>query len=67
MTPEHQTTPLINSEFAELGPAISPDGRWVAYGSYESGRSEIYVRPYPEVETGKWPISTEGAAWTRRT
>ena len=63
LTPEHQTTPLINSEFGELGAAISPDGRWLAYQSDETGRMEVYVRPYPEIESGKWQISTEGAAW----
>ena len=58
MTPEHQSTPLINSEFAERGAAISPDGHWLAYTSNETGRAEVYVRPYPEIETGKWQIST---------
>ena len=36
---------------------ISPDGRFIAYRSYETGRDEIYVRPFPNVEEGKWQIS----------
>ena len=40
-------------------PTLSPDGRWVAYASTESGRSEIYVRP-TSGEPGKWLISTDG-------
>ena len=46
---------------------FSPDGRWVAYRSLESGRPEIYVRPFlpgaaqgPKGSSGKWPISTHG-------
>ena len=43
----------------ETAPQFSPDGRWIAYASRESGRSEIYVRPFPG-PGGKWQISTEG-------
>ena len=49
------------------GPEFSPDGRWLAYASDESGRYEVYVRPFPS-GTGKWQISTEGGTqplWTR--
>ncbi len=47
---------------------ISPDGRWVAYQSDESGRFEIYLHPFPALETGRWQISTNGGAhplWAR--
>jgi Tol biopolymer transport system component len=44
----------------EVDPALSPDGRWLAYDSNESGRREIYVRPFPDVDTGKWLVSTAG-------
>jgi Tol biopolymer transport system component len=43
----------------ESAPRFSPDGHWIAYTSAESGRVEIYVRPYPG-PGGKWQISTEG-------
>ena len=49
------------------GAEFSPDGRWLAYTSDESGRKEIYVRPFPAGE-GRWQISTAGgfdALWTR--
>ena len=57
---------LIQTPFNELNPEISPDGRWLAYESNESGRNEIYVRPFPDVRGGLWQISTEGGvhpAW----
>ena len=49
-----------NTEFAEMQPKISPDGRWMAYASGETGKIEIYVRPFPEVEKGKWLVSPSG-------
>ena len=49
---------LIATSFAEYRPELSPDGRWLAYTSEESGQSEIYVRPYPDVEAGRWQVST---------
>ena len=53
--------PLIaDEEFREQGPAISPDGRWLAYSSDETGRNEVFVRPFPDVDSGKWPVSTGG-------
>jgi len=42
------------------GAMISPDGRWLAHDSSESGVREIYVQPFPNVDGGKWPISTAG-------
>ncbi|MDA2923602.1 winged helix-turn-helix domain-containing protein [Acidobacteria bacterium AH-259-L09] len=51
---------LLQTQFAELNPVISPDGRWIAYTSDESGRMEVYVRPFPNVEEGKWQISSDG-------
>jgi Tol biopolymer transport system component len=46
--------------FQEFQAMISPDGRWVAFTSNESGRSEVYVQSYPD-PSGKWQISTSGA------
>jgi serine/threonine protein kinase/Tol biopolymer transport system component len=56
---------FLRTPFNESVPRFSPDGRWLAYISDESGRYEIYVQPYPG-PGGKWQISTEGGtepAW----
>jgi Tol biopolymer transport system component len=42
-----ETTPLLASPYLEAYPALSPDGRWLAYTSDESGRNEVYVRSFP--------------------
>ncbi len=44
----------------EYMPALSPDGRWIAYVSLESGREEVYVRPFPEVGQARWQVSPAG-------
>jgi len=44
----------------ETSPALSPDGRWLAYVSNESGTAEVYVRPFPNTANGRWQISTQG-------
>ncbi len=54
--------PIVADEFDEFEPALSPDGNWLAYVSNESGQSEVYVRPFPNSEDGKWQISTDGGA-----
>jgi serine/threonine-protein kinase len=51
---------LLATEFEETSPAVSPDSRWLAYASNESGRSEVYVRPFPNTNVGKWLVSTDG-------
>ena len=52
--------PLITTEFEEYSPALSPDGQWLAYVANESGRREVYVRPFPNVTAAKWQMSTSG-------
>jgi dipeptidyl aminopeptidase/acylaminoacyl peptidase len=56
----------LNTQFAEAPGQFSPDGRWVTYSSNESGRSEVYVVPFPG-GGGKWQISTGGSnpRWSR--
>jgi serine/threonine-protein kinase len=49
-------TPFVNEKW----PTISPDGRWIAYVSDLTGNDEVYVRPFPDVESGRWTISTDG-------
>ncbi|MCX5755175.1 MAG: hypothetical protein NTX19_03515, partial [Gemmatimonadetes bacterium] len=57
------TVPLVASPaFNETSPALSPDGRWLAYSSNESGRHEVYVRPYPKVDAGRWQVSQAGGS-----
>ena len=61
-------TPLVRTKFDEVNAEISPDGRWLAYQSDESGREEVYVRPFPDVDSGRWQVSTSGGrtpVWAR--
>jgi serine/threonine protein kinase len=51
---------LLKSDHAESHPRISPDGRWMAYFSAETGDNHIFVRPFPEVDQGKWQVSVDG-------
>jgi serine/threonine-protein kinase len=60
MEDDRKYRPLLREKYIELQPKISPDGRWMAYMSNESGKSEIYVRPFPEVNKGRWQVSTSG-------
>jgi len=60
--------PVAASPFTELHPALSPDGRWLAYTSNESGINEVYVRPFPEAQGGRWQVSNGGGSeprWSR--
>jgi len=61
---EGDASTFVATAFDERSPMFSPDGRWLAYVSDESGRDEIYVQPYPG-PGGKWPISTEGGTEPR--
>jgi serine/threonine protein kinase len=58
---------FLQTPRSEVQPRFSPDGRWIAYGANDSGRNEIYVRPFPG-PGGKWVISSEGGqhpVWSR--
>jgi len=60
-------TVFLNGPFSEFQAAFSPDGRWLAYTSNESGRLEVYVRPFPG-PGGKWQVSAAGGrlpTWSR--
>jgi serine/threonine-protein kinase len=64
----HRVTPLLQTKFNERNGIVSPDGRWLAYESDNSGSFEIYVRPFPNVSGGLWPVSTAGGRqplWSR--
>jgi serine/threonine-protein kinase len=59
--------PLIHSPAIEFAPDMSPNERYIAYQSQESGRSEIHVRPFPRTVDGWWQVSTSGSRprWAR--
>ena len=57
---ERRVTPLLATMFVERNGDLSADGRWIAYQSNDSGRFEIYVRPFPDVDGGRWQVSTSG-------
>jgi len=52
--------PLAHTPADETSPALSPDGRWLAYVSNESGTNEVYVSPFPNTADGRWQISALG-------
>jgi serine/threonine-protein kinase len=63
-----QSPVLAETRFEGKMAAFSPNGRYVAYQSDESGRSEIYVRPFPRIDNGRWQVSTAGGTrpvWAR--
>ncbi len=57
---EPELQPLLAGDFQETDPEISPDGRWLAYASDESGQKEIYVSPFSNPTQGKWRVSRDG-------
>jgi Tol biopolymer transport system component len=63
-TREHQSRVVANTPFDETMADLSPDGRWVAYQTNESGRFEIVVQAFPDAG-GKWQVSTGGGAAPR--
>ncbi len=58
---------VATSNFTELQPAMSPDGKWVAYVSNDAITNEVYVRPFPNSDAGRWQVSNGGGgspAWS---
>ncbi len=64
LTGEPQAQPFLQTPFLEYGAAFSPDGRWVLYGSNESGEFQVYVRAWPGPGR-QWQVSTAPASWPR--
>lgn len=65
---EHIVEPLLETRFDERRASVSPNGRWVAYMSDESGAHNVFVRPFPDVGRGQWQVTSDGAAspkWAR--
>jgi Tol biopolymer transport system component len=61
LTPEKKASLLLRTQFNEDNPRFSPDGKWLAYDSNETGVLEVYVVPLPDLST-KWKVSTQGGA-----
>ena len=67
-TGARRSEPLVVTPAAEMNAEVSPNGQWLVYESNESTQSEIYVRPFPRVDGGRWQISTAGGTrpmWSR--
>ena len=62
MSKESEPIPLVVNDFYNHSPVLSPDSRWLAYVSRESGRDEVYVRPFPDTDSGRWQISSDGGS-----
>jgi serine/threonine protein kinase/Tol biopolymer transport system component len=54
--------PIATSSFEEYAPALSPDGRWIAYVSNESDPPQVYVRPFPDAAGARWQVSRAGGS-----
>jgi serine/threonine-protein kinase len=57
-----EVVPLLTAAYDEAAPALSRDGRWLAYASTQTGRYELYVRPFPNVDDGHWQVTTQGGS-----
>jgi hypothetical protein len=58
----------VHTEYNEWCGTLSPDGKWIAYASDQSGRSEVYVQAFLEqgaLSERKWQISTDGGHWPK--
>jgi Tol biopolymer transport system component len=66
LEPDGQARPYLQTEFSESDGRLSPDERWMVYTSDEAGRNAIYVRPFPNVNGGKWRVSGAAAGFAPR-
>ena len=60
--------PVVVTPYDEASFTFSPDGRWLAYESNETGRTEVFLRPFPNTDSGKWQVSNGGGIaplWAR--
>jgi Tol biopolymer transport system component len=64
MDGDRKPVPFLQTPFDESQGQFSPDSRWIAYTSDESGQDDVYVRPFPS-GAGKWKISTTGGQFPR--
>jgi serine/threonine-protein kinase len=59
---DRKPIPLLVTPFDERRPSVSPDGRWMVYQSNESGSFELFIRPFPNVQGGRWQLSAGGGS-----
>jgi serine/threonine protein kinase len=64
LTGDGKAVPILETQFNEMDPQISPNGKWIAYRSDETGRNEVYVQSFP-TGSGKWQISSNGGVLPR--
>jgi Tol biopolymer transport system component len=62
---DREPKPYLQTQFSQSQAQFSPDGCFVAYASDESGRNEVYVRPFPQATSGKWVVSRNGGTQPR--
>ena len=58
---EQKPFPVVATNFIDITPSFSPDGKWLAYANNETGRYEVYIQPFPS-GAGRWQLSTAGGA-----
>jgi len=59
---DRRPKPLMRTPVNSVNAALSPDGHWLAYQSTESGQDDVHIRPFPELESGHWQISSDGGS-----
>jgi Tol biopolymer transport system component len=64
LTGDRKAVPILQTRADERNPQVSADGKWIAYSSNETGRSEIYIRPFPE-GPGRIQVSVNGGVFPR--
>jgi len=65
---DHKTAPILDTVYAEGFATLSPDGKWVAYQSDQSGRNEVYVQSFDGLNNGtkrRWMVSNKGGGLPR--
>ena len=58
---EQKPFPVVATNFIDITPSFSPDGKWLAYATNETGRQEVYIQPFPS-GAGRWQVSTAGGS-----
>jgi eukaryotic-like serine/threonine-protein kinase len=65
LSDDRKPVPYLMTPFDEEAPALSPNGRWLAYASNESGQRQVIVQSFPDPSRGRWQVSTNGGSFPR--